>query len=115
MWRGRDIDIAYQSSVRASVPTREWLIGFTYRFAPSPFASVDALGWRVGLNRTLALKSLRHYLPRLLLALDLAGLPDCLVERLCSPTAVERTRPERTVPRRKGVRIAYLHYAYKAA
>jgi hypothetical protein len=31
---GLDVDIGYQSSVRAAVPTREWLVGLTYRFAP---------------------------------------------------------------------------------
>ena len=31
---GLDIDIGYQSSVRASASTREWLVGITYRFAP---------------------------------------------------------------------------------
>jgi hypothetical protein len=60
------------------------------------------------------LKCLRHYLPRLLLALDLAAVVDRLVEHLRSPTAVERTRPDCNVPRRKGVRIADFHCAYKA-
>jgi hypothetical protein len=31
---GLDMDIGYQASMRASVPTREWLLGVTYRFAP---------------------------------------------------------------------------------
>jgi len=31
---GLDVDIGYQSSVRAAVPTREWLVGLTCRFAP---------------------------------------------------------------------------------
>lgn len=31
---GLDIDVGYQSTVRARVSSREWLIGFTYRFAP---------------------------------------------------------------------------------
>lgn len=31
---GLDVDIGYQSSVRAAVTTREWLVGLTYRFAP---------------------------------------------------------------------------------
>ena len=31
---GLDVDIGYQFSVSSSVSTREWLIGFTYRFAP---------------------------------------------------------------------------------
>jgi hypothetical protein len=29
-----DLDIGYQSTVHAAVATREWLVGFTYRFAP---------------------------------------------------------------------------------
>lgn len=77
--------------------------------------AVDAKGWRVKLNRTLTLKSLRHYLPRLLLALDLNLALDRLIERLRAPTAVERTRPDRKAPRKKGVRIAGFHPAYKAA
>ena len=77
--------------------------------------AVDAKGWRVKLNRTLTLKSLRHYLPRLLLALDLNQVLDRLIERLRAPTAVERTRPDRKAPRKKGVRIAGFHPAYKAA
>lgn len=76
---------------------------------------LDAHGWRQRLNRTLALKSLRHYLPRLLLAIDLVRVLELLVERLRSPTAIERTRPLRNAPRRKGVRIADFHFAYKAA
>lgn len=31
---GLDIDVGYQSTVRARVQTHEWLVGFTYRFAP---------------------------------------------------------------------------------
>ena len=77
--------------------------------------AVDAKGWRVKLNRTLTLKRLRHYLPRLLLALDLNKVLDRLIERLRAPTAVERTRPDRKAPRKKGVRIAEFHPAYKAA
>jgi len=65
--------------------------------------------------RTLVLKSLRHHLPRLLLALDVAAVLERLVERLRSPSAVERTRPNRSAPRRKGVRIADFHPTYKAA
>lgn len=76
---------------------------------------LDARGWRQRLNRTFALKSLRHYLPRLLLAIDLVPVLDLLVERLRSPNAIERTRPLRTAPRHKGVRIADFHFAYKAA
>jgi hypothetical protein len=29
-----DLDLGYQSSVRSTVATREWLMGITYRFAP---------------------------------------------------------------------------------
>lgn len=76
---------------------------------------LNATGWRVRLNRTFALKSLRHYLPRILLALDLTHILARLIERLRSPSAVERTRPHRSSPRRKGVRIAGFHCAYKAA
>lgn len=76
---------------------------------------LDGSRWRQRLNRTLALKSLRHYLPRLLLAIDLVRVLDLLVERLRSPTAVERTRPLRSAPRHKGVRIADFHFGYKAA
>lgn len=72
-------------------------------------------GWRQRLNRTFALKSLRHYLPRLLLAIDLAPVLDRLLERLRSPSAIERTRPLRSAPRHKGVRIADFHVAYKVA
>ena len=31
---GFDVDIGYQSSVRTSPKTSQWLVGFTYRFAP---------------------------------------------------------------------------------
>jgi Putative MetA-pathway of phenol degradation len=31
---GLDVDVGYQSAVAASVPSREWLVGVTYRFAP---------------------------------------------------------------------------------
>ncbi|WP_454733614.1 MULTISPECIES: transporter [Cupriavidus] len=31
---GLDLDIGYQATVRAKVPSREWLLGITYRFAP---------------------------------------------------------------------------------
>ncbi|WP_454725464.1 MULTISPECIES: transporter [Cupriavidus] len=31
---GLDIDIGYQSTMRARVPSHEWRLGFTYRFAP---------------------------------------------------------------------------------
>jgi len=29
-----DMDIGYQSSIRAAVPVRRWRAGITYRFAP---------------------------------------------------------------------------------
>jgi hypothetical protein len=61
------------------------------------------------------MKRLRHFLPRLLLNLNLNNVLDCLIERLRAPFAIERTRPERTHPREKGVRIAGFHMAYKAA
>jgi hypothetical protein len=77
--------------------------------------AVDAKGWRRKLNRTLTLKSLRHYLPRLLVALDLAKVIERLIERLRAPHASERTRPDRNAPRKNGVRIAGFHPAYKAA
>ncbi|MBS0318874.1 MAG: IS4 family transposase, partial [Proteobacteria bacterium] len=77
--------------------------------------ALDAKGWRRKLNRTLTLKSLRHYLPRLLLALDLSKVLDRLIERLRAPHAIERTRPDRSAPRKNGVRIAGFHPAYKAA
>ena len=78
-------------------------------------AGLDARGWRQRLNRTLALKCLRHYLPRLLLALDPQAVIDRLIKRLRSPAAVERTRPDRRAPRCKRVRITDFHFAYKAA
>jgi hypothetical protein len=77
--------------------------------------ALDAKGWRVKLNRTLTLNSLRHFLPRLLLAMDLDTVLDRLLHRLRAPTAVERTRPDRSAPRNMGVRIAEFHTAYKAA
>ncbi|GHU14463.1 hypothetical protein FACS189441_4150 [Betaproteobacteria bacterium] len=52
------------------------------------------------------MKSLRHYLPRLLLDLNLSEILHRLIKRLRAPSAIERTRPERTAPRKKGVRIA---------
>jgi hypothetical protein len=76
---------------------------------------VDAKGWRLKLNRTLTLKSLHHFLPRLLLGLDLTKTLDRLIERLRAPNSVERTRPDRIASRKKGVRIAGFHPAYKAA
>jgi hypothetical protein len=75
----------------------------------------DTKGWRHKLNQTLTIKSLRHFLPRLLLNLNLNEVLSRLIERLRSPSAIERTRPERTAPRKKGVRIARFHPAYKAA
>lgn len=76
---------------------------------------LDAKGWRAKLNRTLTLKSLRHYLPRLLLALDLGKVLERLIERLRAPHAIERTRPDRTAPRKSGVRIAGFHPVLAAA
>ncbi|GHU23937.1 hypothetical protein FACS189488_07530 [Betaproteobacteria bacterium] len=75
----------------------------------------DKKGWRHRLNRTLVMKSLRHYLPRLLLDLNLSEILHRLIERLRAPSAIERTRPGRTAPRKKGVRIAGYHSAYKGA
>ncbi|TVT71415.1 MAG: hypothetical protein FHP92_16930 [Denitromonas halophila] len=75
----------------------------------------DAKGWRNRINRTLALKSLRHFLPRLLLSLDPHSLLQHLIERLRAPSTIERTRPDRRAPRNKGVRIAGFHFTYKAA
>ncbi|MEZ5627386.1 MAG: hypothetical protein R3E34_07660 [Rhodocyclaceae bacterium] len=75
----------------------------------------DAKGWRNRINRTLVLKSLRHFLPRVLLALDTHSLLLHLIERLRAPSAIERTRPDRRAPRNKGVRIAGFHFAYKVA
>jgi hypothetical protein len=79
--------------------------------APAP----NSAGWRVQLNRTLVLKSLRHSIARLLLNLDFDAVFARLVERLSSPSALERTRPDRTAPRKKKVRLAEFHPAYKAA
>lgn len=79
--------------------------------APMP----NQTGWRVRLNRTLVLKSLRHHLARLLLALDFDAVFARLLERLRAPAALERTRPQRTAPRNKKVRLAEFHMAYKAA
>lgn len=76
---------------------------------------VNARGWRVKLNRTLALKSLRHYLPQLLLALHPAATLARLIQRLRASHALERTRPGRSSPRRERVRLAEFHPAYKAA
>jgi hypothetical protein len=47
--------------------------------------------------------------------MDLSKVLERLIERLRAPHAIERTRPDRTAPRRKGVRIAGFHPAYKAA
>jgi hypothetical protein len=33
---GLDVDIGYRSSVQTIVASREWLVGITHRFAPSP-------------------------------------------------------------------------------
>jgi hypothetical protein len=63
----------------------------------------------------LTLKSLRHFLPRLLLDMNPKEILHALLARLRAPTAAERTRPNRVAPRPKGVRIAGFHPAYKAA
>jgi len=78
-------------------------------------ASKSCVAWRTRLNRTLAVKTLRHYLPRLLLGLDVADCLRRLQERLRSPGAFERTRPERRAIRLDKVRLAGFHPAYKAA
>lgn len=105
----------YASLLRANCAAVLALAARPEDAAVSADAGLNAAGWRVRLNRTLALKCLRHYLPRLLLALDLAAVVDRLVKRLRSTTAVERTRPDRNAPRCKGVRIADFHFAYNAA
>lgn len=76
---------------------------------------VNARGWRVKLNRTLALKSLRHYLPQWLLALNPAATLERLIQRLRASHALERTRPDRSPPRKERVRLAEFHPTYKAA
>lgn len=105
----------FASLVRANCAAVLALAARPQENALAPESSIDASGWRVRLNRTLALKSLRHYLPRLLLDMNLKELLLTLIARLRAPTAVERTRPNRTAPRMKGVRIAGFHPAYKAA
>lgn len=75
----------------------------------------NAKGWRVQLNRTLLIKSLRHKLVRLLLAIDFDAVLDRLIQRRRSPSELERTRPDRTAARKKGVRIAGFNPTYKAA
>jgi len=72
-------------------------------------------GWRVQLNRTLVLKSLRHHLVRLLLLIDFDAILSKLITRLRFPSALERTRPDRTAKRTKKARLAGFHFAYKAA
>jgi hypothetical protein len=67
------------------------------------------------LNITLVIKTLRHYLPRLLLGLQRCAMISKLIERLSSPTAFERSSPNWSPRREKGVRIAGFHPAYKAA
>lgn len=79
--------------------------------APMP----NPAGWRVQLNRTLVVKSLRHHLARLLLNFKFDDVFARLLERLRAPAALERTRPERSAPRKKKVRLAEFHMAYKAA
>ncbi len=75
----------------------------------------DSKGWRRALNCTLVIKSLRHMLPRLLLAMDVEGVIERIIARLRAPASKERTRPSRNAPRDEGVRLAGFHYAYKAA
>ena len=75
----------------------------------------NAKGWRVQLNRTLLIKSLRHKLVRLLLAIDFDAVLDRLIRRRRSPSELERTRPDRTAARKKRVRLAGFSPAYKAA
>jgi len=72
-------------------------------------------GWRVQINRTLVLKSLRHHVVRLLLLIDFDAILSKLITRLRSPSALERTRPDRTAKRTKKARLAGFHFAYKAA
>ncbi len=80
-----------------------------------PERGLDPRGWRQRLNRTRVIKSLRHFLPRILLGIDCDAVIERLLARLRSPGAIERTRPDRHAPRRRGVRIADFHWAYKAA
>ena len=81
----------------------------------SPDGNTSATGNPRHLNTTLVLKTLRHYLPRLLLGLQRCAMLTKLIERLSSPTAFERSRPDWSPKRQKGVRIAGFHPAYKAA
>ena len=80
-----------------------------------PDHGLDRLGWRQRLNRSRVIKSLRHFLPRILLGIAIDSVIDRLLERLRAPGAIERTRPDRHAVRRSGVRIADFHWAYKAA
>jgi hypothetical protein len=75
----------------------------------------NATGWRVALNCTLVIKSLRHKLPRLLMALNATTVLARLLDRLRASGATERTRPARTAPRSDKVKIAGFHFAYKGA
>lgn len=77
----------------------------------------DANGWRRALNCTLAIKSLRHTLPQLLLSIDIDTLVGRLLVRLRRPGAKELTRADRQAPRPRHdrVRLAGFHSAYKAA
>lgn len=72
---------------------------------------------RIRLNQTYALKSLRHYLPKLLLGLDAAQVLAMLIKRLRSVMAVERTKSGRQAerPAKDKVRVAGFNTAYKAA
>ena len=75
----------------------------------------NSTGWRVQINRTLILKSLRHHLASLLLMLDFDAVFSRLLNRLRSPSAFEYTRPDRQSTRVKKVRLAGFHSSYKAA
>ena len=75
----------------------------------------NAKGWRLKLNRTLTLKSLKHFLSRLLLGIDWNEALEHLIARLRGPNATERTRPDRHAPRKAGVKLAGFHPGYKAA
>ena len=74
-----------------------------------------SIEWGQLQNRSRVIKSLRHFLPRILLGITIDSVIDRLLERLRAPGAIERTRPDRHAARRSGVRIADFHPAYKAA
>lgn len=87
--------------------------GHACLYPPAP----DDKGWRRALNCTLAIKSLRHALPRLLLNIDFEDLLVRLIARLRRPGAKELTRADRQAPRPRHdrVRLAGFHFAYKNA